>query len=143
MARANKAEEDVAFADDDTKEAQRQAYALGGMRSNGSSGGERRPSTTKDLDADFKPTTTRELGHEEDDDLERIVDGSGGDAGTLEDGSVVDRAGAEYKVYKKRWFGLVALTFLNIIVSWDVSFQVFIYLFIYSCCTLVHLAHFA
>ena len=27
----------------------------------------------------------------------------------------------EYKVYKRRWFGLVQLTLLNIIVSWDVS----------------------
>lgn len=26
-----------------------------------------------------------------------------------------------YKVYKRRWFGLVQLTLLNIIVSWDVS----------------------
>lgn len=31
-------------------------------------------------------------------------------------------AGAEeYKLYKMRWFGLVSLTFMNIIVSWDVS----------------------
>lgn len=27
----------------------------------------------------------------------------------------------EYKVYKRRWFGLMQLTLLNIIVSWDVS----------------------
>ena len=27
----------------------------------------------------------------------------------------------EYKVYRRRWFGLVQLTLLNIIVSWDVS----------------------
>jgi MFS transporter, FLVCR family, MFS-domain-containing protein 7 len=27
----------------------------------------------------------------------------------------------EYKVYKRRWFGLVQLTLLNVIVSWDVS----------------------
>lgn len=26
-----------------------------------------------------------------------------------------------YKVYKRRWFGLVQLTLLNIIISWDVS----------------------
>lgn len=26
-----------------------------------------------------------------------------------------------YKVYKRRWFGVVQLTLLNIIVSWDVS----------------------
>lgn len=34
---------------------------------------------------------------------------------------VVTAAGGEYKVYKRRWFGLVQLTLLNIIVSWDVS----------------------
>ncbi|EAQ85087.1 hypothetical protein CHGG_09101 [Chaetomium globosum CBS 148.51] len=28
-------------------------------------------------------------------------------------------AGVEYKVYKRRWFGLLQLTLLNIIVSWD------------------------
>lgn len=27
----------------------------------------------------------------------------------------------EYKVYRRRWFGLVQLTLLNVIVSWDVS----------------------
>jgi len=26
-----------------------------------------------------------------------------------------------YKVYKRRWFGLVQLVLLNIVVSWDVS----------------------
>ncbi|KAI1380347.1 MFS general substrate transporter [Hypoxylon crocopeplum] len=30
-----------------------------------------------------------------------------------------DRASVTYKVYKRRWFGLVQLTLLNIIVSWD------------------------
>lgn len=29
--------------------------------------------------------------------------------------------GVQYKVYKRRWFGLVQLVLLNIIVSWDVS----------------------
>jgi FLVCR family MFS transporter 7 len=29
--------------------------------------------------------------------------------------------GLEYKVYKRRWFGLFQLVLLNIIVSWDVS----------------------
>lgn len=33
-----------------------------------------------------------------------------------------DAPGARvYKVYKRRWFGLVQLVLLNIIVSWDVS----------------------
>lgn len=30
-------------------------------------------------------------------------------------------APVEYKVYKRRWFGLVQITLLNVIVSWDVS----------------------
>ena len=29
--------------------------------------------------------------------------------------------GQEYRVYKRRWFGLVQLILLNIVVSWDVS----------------------
>lgn len=35
----------------------------------------------------------------------------------------LDRDGTAqfYKVYKRRWFGVVQLTLLNIIVSWDVS----------------------
>lgn len=36
-----------------------------------------------------------------------------------EEGSI--RAGVVYRTYKRRWFGLVQLTLLNIIVSWDVS----------------------
>ena len=67
--------------------------------------------------------------------------GSGGgvsnSAATAERGSVVEvsiemgeripppvgsaPAGPEYKVYRRRWFGLLQLTLLNIIVSWDVS----------------------
>jgi hypothetical protein len=35
----------------------------------------------------------------------------------------------EYRVYKRRWFGLVQLTLLNIIVSWDVSLALFFILF--------------
>ncbi|KAI1078053.1 MFS general substrate transporter [Whalleya microplaca] len=38
------------------------------------------------------------------------------DAASVEDG---DRGSIVYKVYKRRWFGLVQLTLLNIIVSWD------------------------
>ncbi|TGJ86304.1 hypothetical protein E0Z10_g2502 [Xylaria hypoxylon] len=30
-----------------------------------------------------------------------------------------DEAGTVYKVYKRRWFGLVQLTLLNLVVSWD------------------------
>lgn len=45
-------------------------------------------------------------------------------AGEDEDGVVPDRDGSGvvvYKVYKRRWFGLVQLVLLNIIVSIDVS----------------------
>ncbi|KAI1845984.1 hypothetical protein JX266_007793 [Neoarthrinium moseri] len=62
-----------------------------------------------------------------DDDLKRQdtanalgVDGDDDD-GTVEGGSIIERhgAGAPYRVYKRRWFGLVALTLMNVIVSWD------------------------
>jgi FLVCR family MFS transporter 7 len=35
--------------------------------------------------------------------------------------NVEETGGRVYKVYKRRWFGLVQLALLNIIVSWDVS----------------------
>jgi len=35
----------------------------------------------------------------------------------------------EYRVYKRRWFGLVQLTLLNIIVSWDVSLALVFFFF--------------
>ncbi|KAK6066595.1 major facilitator superfamily transporter [Seiridium cupressi] len=113
-ASAKARDEDVAFADD---KLQSEGYALNAM---GNANAPRRSTTTKDrlLDADLKPTSSRDLADEE-----RIAGGNRGvnddDAETVEDGSIVDRAGAEYKVYKKRWFGVVALTFMNIIVSWD------------------------
>jgi len=43
---------------------------------------------------------------------EHPVDGAANETAT---------AGGTYKVYKRRWFGLVQLVLLNIIVSWDVS----------------------
>lgn len=33
----------------------------------------------------------------------------------------------EYRTYKRRWFGLVQLTLMNIVVSWDVSLLHLIY----------------
>jgi hypothetical protein len=42
-------------------------------------------------------------------------------AGTGMDGTVEEGETVVYKVYKRRWFGLVQLVLLNIIVSWDVS----------------------
>lgn len=37
------------------------------------------------------------------------------------DGPVEGQGHREYRVYKRRWFGLVQLTLMNIVVSWDVS----------------------
>lgn len=39
------------------------------------------------------------------------------------DGPVVDGSGGDvdYKVYKRRWFGLIELTLLSLLVSWEVS----------------------
>ena len=62
-------------------------------------------------------------------------DGGGGDANDpgriaslgpdasedAESGGEGDANSAHYKVYKRRWFGLLQLTLMNIIVSWDVS----------------------
>jgi MFS family permease len=45
---------------------------------------------------------------------ERGVEGNGG-----VQGETVMNGAAEYKVYKRRWFGLTQLVLLNIIVSWD------------------------
>lgn len=47
---------------------------------------------------------------------------------TIRDGANANHqaeSNQQYRVYKRRWFGLVALVFLNIIISWDVS-QLFI-----------------
>ena len=39
------------------------------------------------------------------------------------DGSIRQGASTEYRTYKRRWFGLIQLTLMNIIVSWDVSLK--------------------
>lgn len=44
---------------------------------------------------------------------------SGNDADA--DASVAEGQTHEYRTYKRRWFGLVQLTLMNLIVSWDVS----------------------
>jgi hypothetical protein len=46
------------------------------------------------------------------------------DISMRETGTAQEEGGAtptEYRVYKRRWFGLVQLTLMNIVVSWDVS----------------------
>jgi hypothetical protein len=44
---------------------------------------------------------------------------------TVGDGhdSVAEGQVTDYKTYKRRWLGLIVLTLLNIIVSWDVGFR--------------------
>lgn len=42
-------------------------------------------------------------------------------AADVDGGGTAVPAAGEYKVYKRRWFGLLQLTLLNIIASWDVS----------------------
>lgn len=63
-----------------------------------------------------------------------VIENATGAAGDGDDG-----AGVVYKVYKRRWFGLVQLTLLNIIVSWDVScaalFRSLFFLELVSCAT--------
>ena len=70
-------------------------------------------------------------------DSSRQIPNERGEGGLLEEASQLERSGTEstfqlaaeatggpvveYKVYKRRWFGLAQLILLNIIVSWDVS----------------------
>ncbi|CAK7200014.1 hypothetical protein SEUCBS139899_002702 [Sporothrix eucalyptigena] len=51
-------------------------------------------------------------------DEDGVMGGSRGDGG-VDTGFDHNAPVTEYKVYKRRWFGLVQLTLLNIIVSWD------------------------
>ena len=49
-------------------------------------------------------------------------------------GSIGGETAVVYRVYKRRWFGLVMLMLLNIIVSWDVSkFLFFSFPFFFGC----------
>jgi hypothetical protein len=52
---------------------------------------------------------------------ERSAGNDDADADADADGSVAEGGTHEYRTYKRRWFGLVQLTLMNIIVSWDVS----------------------
>lgn len=97
-------------------------------------------------DGDLKITKTNDTGHDvrevealhelrsddgllgDDEDEEGGATRENGNAGLhilqSNDGAAEETAatgGGEYKVYKRRWFGLVQLVLLNIIVSWDVS----------------------
>lgn len=74
--------------------------------------GEDVPSARDDKDGNAVPIEPRETGSGSSampgDGDEDVGEGNGGDV-------------VVYKVYKRRWFGLVQLVLLNIIVSWDVS----------------------
>ncbi|KAM0348936.1 hypothetical protein ACHAPU_003870 [Fusarium lateritium] len=58
---------------------------------------------------DYTFRENREIGEVE-------GEGEGGAGG---DGSIRQGASTEYRTYKRRWFGLLQLTLMNIIVSWD------------------------
>lgn len=119
-----------------------QSYALGAMRISSSSSSSRND--------ELSPTSTTTMTHQRTNtqgskdspdggdfksggvaqrpDHTFYVDGEVGDDNAVlastnnidgEEGSI--RAGVVYRTYKRRWFGLVQLTLLNIIVSWDVS----------------------
>lgn len=66
-------------------------------------------------------------GRSEGDEHERHNLGDGGGDGDADGtaGDVAPGRRVEYKVYKRRWFGLLQLTLLNVIVSWDVSISLF------------------
>ena len=49
-----------------------------------------------------------------------LLEGSTLRAGSAMEDTVGDARLPVYRVYKRRWFGLVQLVLLNIIVSWDV-----------------------
>ena len=51
----------------------------------------------------------------------RAASGGSGSTKAHDESARAPEYSGEYKVYKRRWFGLVQLTLLNIIVSWDVS----------------------
>lgn len=57
----------------------------------------------------------------ENDALGSIAHGNSGVGGAAVTGFDDDAPPVEYRVYKRRWFGLLQLMLLNIIVSWDVS----------------------
>lgn len=81
-----------------------------------------------DRDAgDRRSTTSRGSRKDESPhDIELCLASTSGEGGRdlVADAAEAD-AGAErvvgYRTYRRRWFGLVQLTLLNIIVSWDVS----------------------
>ncbi|KAK8121079.1 hypothetical protein PG999_005199 [Apiospora kogelbergensis] len=115
-----------------------QSYALGAMRISSSSSRNDELSPTSTTTMTHQRTNTqgskdspdggdfKSGGVAQRPDHTFYVDGEVGDDNAVlastnnidgEEGSI--RAGVVYRTYKRRWFGLVQLTLLNIIVSWD------------------------
>lgn len=76
-----------------------------------------KPDSVRDVELDDRSGARHGAHARSDDDYPHF----GVDALVHEGRPRADGSGVTYKVYKRRWFGLVQLTLLNIIVSWDVS----------------------
>lgn len=63
------------------------------------------------------------LGSDAEEDAPRRITPDRGEEDNTGDDGTISSSEIEFKVYKRRWFGLVQLVLLNIIVSWDVSVQ--------------------
>lgn len=61
------------------------------------------------------------LGSDSDEGGPRRAPGARGTQDGAGDNGTIASSEIEFKVYKRRWFGLVQLVLLNIIASWDVS----------------------
>lgn len=61
------------------------------------------------------------LGSDDEGDAARRAPAHLGSEGTAGDEGTIAGGDTTFKVYKRRWFGLVQLVLLNIIVSWNVS----------------------
>ncbi|KAI3321251.1 MFS general substrate transporter [Xylariaceae sp. AK1471] len=90
-------------------------------------GGSRKKDSSASASSSFKGMTRRDghqrLGSHADDNFETRAE-STATTEVIEDARETTGEGGEgdgmvYKVYKRRWFGLVQLTLLNIVVSWD------------------------
>ncbi|KAK7991854.1 Major facilitator superfamily domain-containing protein 7 [Apiospora saccharicola] len=115
-------EEEEEEAEDDDKA--NQIYALGVMGSSSKNNGELSPTSTithqrTNTNGDMKngivAQDTNQAFYVDSGDVNAIVATTNDLDG--EEGSI--RAGVAYRTYKRRWFGLVQLTLLNIIASWD------------------------
>lgn len=114
-----------AYIDDKIHEAYDQDAMRGGNKKDGASDPSSKMGTAARKDGHQR------LGSHADDDFEDRPDGSIGTTEVIEDiagagtgtgtgtGTGDEGDGVVYKVYKRRWFGLVQLTLLNIVVSWD------------------------